>query len=139
MIIACSSSRLRRSRASPPRRSTGSPSAGDAPPAPREFCQAFQARAPTPARSPYLSAFPPSLRPRREPTSSPRAPPPSRLLTSSPEPPPCPAAPSPPPPSWRERPSSMPLISRPGPPWLRSEEHTSELQSRPHLVCRLLL
>src|SRR3989442_11317638 len=23
--------------------------------------------------------------------------------------------------------------------WLRSEEHTSELQSRPHLVCRLLL
>src|SRR5436305_15275786 len=28
----------------------------------------------------------------------------------------------------------------PDPPsWLRSEEHTSELQSRPHLVCRLLL
>src|SRR5207253_7782292 len=24
-------------------------------------------------------------------------------------------------------------------PWLRSEEHTSELQSRGHLVCRLLL
>src|SRR5690554_244170 len=24
-------------------------------------------------------------------------------------------------------------------PWTRSEEHTSELQSRPHLVCRLLL
>src|SRR5258707_2590443 len=24
-------------------------------------------------------------------------------------------------------------------PWLRSEEHTSELQSRPHLLCRLLL
>src|SRR5579872_60022 len=24
-------------------------------------------------------------------------------------------------------------------PWNRSEEHTSELQSRPHLVCRLLL
>src|SRR5690554_7429240 len=24
-------------------------------------------------------------------------------------------------------------------PFLRSEEHTSELQSRPHLVCRLLL
>src|SRR3989442_6956324 len=23
--------------------------------------------------------------------------------------------------------------------WMRSEEHTSELQSRPHLVCRLLL
>src|SRR3989442_13390927 len=26
-----------------------------------------------------------------------------------------------------------------GDPALRSEEHTSELQSRPHLVCRLLL
>src|SRR5690554_7143347 len=25
------------------------------------------------------------------------------------------------------------------PPMTRSEEHTSELQSRPHLVCRLLL
>src|SRR3989442_3032106 len=25
------------------------------------------------------------------------------------------------------------------PPFSRSEEHTSELQSRPHLVCRLLL
>src|SRR5690625_6806150 len=24
-------------------------------------------------------------------------------------------------------------------PWIRSEEHTSELQSRGHLVCRLLL
>src|SRR5215813_15139324 len=38
--------------------------------------------------------------------------------------------------------STSPVISRPhivrcGPP--RSEEHTSELQSRPHLVCRLLL
>src|SRR3989442_11331179 len=28
---------------------------------------------------------------------------------------------------------------RPLPPHSRSEEHTSELQSRPHLVCRLLL
>src|SRR5690554_7775407 len=27
----------------------------------------------------------------------------------------------------------------PGPRLARSEEHTSELQSRPHLVCRLLL
>src|SRR3712207_6965084 len=25
------------------------------------------------------------------------------------------------------------------PPWVRSEEHTSELQSRQYLVCRLLL
>src|SRR5690554_7251981 len=30
------------------------------------------------------------------------------------------------------------LRARPG-PLARSEEHTSELQSRPHLVCRLLL
>src|SRR5947209_15993581 len=29
--------------------------------------------------------------------------------------------------------------SRPAPPPLRSEEHTSELQSRQYLVCRLLL
>src|SRR3989442_10690456 len=29
--------------------------------------------------------------------------------------------------------------SRSRPPRARSEEHTSELQSRPHLVCRLLL
>src|SRR5256884_5312861 len=28
---------------------------------------------------------------------------------------------------------------RSGPAWCRSEEHTSELQSRLHLVCRLLL
>src|SRR3989442_6958529 len=28
---------------------------------------------------------------------------------------------------------------RPAPRYGRSEEHTSELQSRPHLVCRLLL
>src|SRR2546429_5948071 len=34
------------------------------------------------------------------------------------------------------------MVSRPvfsGPPGYRSEEHTSELQSRLHLVCRLLL
>src|SRR3989442_7485078 len=32
-------------------------------------------------------------------------------------------------------------VARSQPPlrWKRSEEHTSELQSRPHLVCRLLL
>src|SRR2546422_628693 len=30
-------------------------------------------------------------------------------------------------------------IIRDFPQWLRSEEHTSELQSRLHLVCRLLL
>src|SRR6266699_3832216 len=35
----------------------------------------------------------------------------------------------------------MDVSDRPGKlmPGLRSEEHTSELQSRPHLVCRLLL
>src|SRR5690554_7286526 len=31
------------------------------------------------------------------------------------------------------------VINKPHPPDFRSEEHTSELQSRPHLVCRLLL
>src|SRR3989442_9659059 len=31
------------------------------------------------------------------------------------------------------------FISTISPPKERSEEHTSELQSRPHLVCRLLL
>src|SRR3989442_15834655 len=42
--------------------------------------------------------------------------------------------------SWRRG-----RTSQPGTPWCsrsrqtRSEEHTSELQSRPHLVCRLLL
>src|SRR5690554_7491910 len=34
--------------------------------------------------------------------------------------------------------SPVPLAAKPI-PGLRSEEHTSELQSRPHLVCRLLL
>src|SRR5690554_2901451 len=35
---------------------------------------------------------------------------------------------------------AAPLLLRlPLSPALRSEEHTSELQSRPHLVCRLLL
>src|SRR6266498_4663807 len=33
----------------------------------------------------------------------------------------------------------LPDDLRHGPGILRSEEHTSELQSRPHLVCRLLL
>src|SRR5690554_7662780 len=37
---------------------------------------------------------------------------------------------------WRKA-ASIDKVS-PG-PVLRSEEHTSELQSRPHLVCRLLL
>src|SRR5436305_8474540 len=39
------------------------------------------------------------------------------------------------PPEWRAAES----IGRPGYLCPRSEEHTSELQSRPHLVCRLLL
>src|SRR3989442_5503484 len=33
----------------------------------------------------------------------------------------------------------MPLVKQRGLLLMRSEEHTSELQSRPHLVCRLLL
>src|SRR5690554_7241068 len=38
-----------------------------------------------------------------------------------------------------ELPRERGTIGRRGEPHLRSEEHTSELQSRPHLVCRLLL
>src|SRR5215813_15546164 len=38
---------------------------------------------------------------------------------------------------WRARSRSSLPATRRTPP--RSEEHTSELQSRPHLVCRLLL
>src|SRR3989442_9343056 len=37
------------------------------------------------------------------------------------------------------KPLSSPPSHLPGLPVERSEEHTSELQSRPHLVCRLLL
>src|SRR3712207_8112061 len=39
-------------------------------------------------------------------------------------------------PSSPSEPTSRPISS---PPFLRSEEHTSELQSRQYLVCRLLL
>src|SRR5688572_32014675 len=35
--------------------------------------------------------------------------------------------------------SAVPLLSRRGAPFLRSEEHTSEPQSQSNLVCRLLL
>src|SRR5690348_17851413 len=35
--------------------------------------------------------------------------------------------------------ASASAASSPSPPWARSEEHTSELQSPVHLVCRLLL
>src|ERR1041385_9359198 len=35
--------------------------------------------------------------------------------------------------------STYPMFAAPRPRELRSEEHTSELQSRLHLVCRLLL
>src|SRR3712207_8073223 len=35
--------------------------------------------------------------------------------------------------------SAVPSRRRRVPPWGRSEEHTSELQSRQYLVCRLLL
>src|SRR3712207_8436338 len=40
---------------------------------------------------------------------------------------------------WRERTSSCFSGSKPPSRWWRSEEHTSELQSRQYLVCRLLL
>src|SRR5690554_7787391 len=41
----------------------------------------------------------------------------------------------------RGRQCKIDLIEKTNPDWkdLRSEEHTSELQSRPHIVCRLLL
>src|SRR3989442_7559469 len=42
------------------------------------------------------------------------------------------------PPTWA-RPSGHRCASTRAPACDRSEEHTSELQSRPHLVCRLLL
>src|SRR3989442_10590022 len=45
-------------------------------------------------------------------------------------------------PAWStSTPKGRPTTMRasPGPSEERSEEHTSELQSRPHLVCRLLL
>src|SRR5690554_8198580 len=36
-------------------------------------------------------------------------------------------------------PEAEPVVERLSRTFVRSEEHTSELQSRPHLVCRLLL
>src|SRR5690625_6150534 len=61
-----------------------------------------------------------------------------------------PPGPGPPPPSpaSTRSPTATPWSSMRAPPsatagtsnrWIRSEEHTSELQSRGHLVCRLLL
>src|SRR3989442_11429251 len=41
--------------------------------------------------------------------------------------------------SWVATPSSPSVTIPPKAAIARSEEHTSELQSRPHLVCRLLL
>src|SRR6202000_3582172 len=43
--------------------------------------------------------------------------------------------------SWATRPSSAsaPMLMPTFSDWARSEEHTSELQSPVHLVCRLLL
>src|SRR5438309_4420706 len=40
---------------------------------------------------------------------------------------------------WRGAVPSAQTAPRPGPGGVRSEEHTSELQSQFHLVCRLLL
>src|SRR5690554_7378307 len=47
------------------------------------------------------------------------------------------SAPHPPCAAWREVAPATP--AQPHLQQTRSEEHTSELQSRPHLVCRLLL
>src|SRR5258707_9171038 len=42
-------------------------------------------------------------------------------------------------PAWLRRSRVNRPVSRPSSPAYRSEEHTSELQSRQYLVCRLLL
>src|SRR3712207_7399580 len=65
-------------------------------------------------------------------TSSRRRPPSSSPRSSAP-----PAATTPPAPA--SRPNSSPRQRRTGASLQRSEEHTSELQSRQYLVCRLLL
>src|SRR3712207_7799810 len=71
---------------------------------------------------PYTTLFRSSL-----PPPSPRQPePPTGRWVCSPRPPPSAS-------SWR------PPAAGPGRALLRSEEHTSELQSRQYLVCRLLL
>src|SRR2546422_5450258 len=67
----------------------------------------------------------------------------SRPPAAAPSPPPA-AAPEPPPPApvvAAEPPAAPPALTDALPPAapVRSEEHTSELQSRLHLVCRLLL
>src|SRR5690349_23139496 len=74
----------------------------------------------------------------------PRLPPPKKPPPPPPRPPPKPPRPplpKPPPPSGG-RGGAPPAPSEGGPgggPFARSEEHTSELQSRRDLVCRLLL
>src|SRR3712207_7703752 len=46
---------------------------------------------------------------------------------------------TPTPPAYAPAPTAAPAACAPAPPPRRSEEHTSELQSRQYLVCRLLL
>src|SRR2546422_5854255 len=60
-----------------------------------------------------------------------------RSMKSSPEPPSITSLPAPP--KSRSLPSPPRISSAPMSAPCRSEEHTSELQSRLHLVCRLLL
>src|SRR5436305_11659041 len=55
---------------------------------------------------------------------------------ASPTPAPSASPPTPPTPTWWTPPTSPSWTASRSP---RSEEHTSELRSRPHLVCRLLL
>src|SRR5690554_7496386 len=68
---------------------------------------------------------------------------PSSIWTRVPPRPPggccCPWWTSPTPPPWPSTCSAPPPRRRARWTTPRSEEHTSELQSRPHLVCRLLL
>src|SRR5207253_10970861 len=61
---------------------------------------------------------------------------------TKPTPPTNPSAAAPPPSFPRKRESRLLralAVTAASSPWSRSEEHTSELQSRGHLVCRLLL
>src|SRR5438552_14953882 len=78
---------------------------------------------------------PPPLAP-PPPPPPPPAPPPAPPPPPPPPPPAPPPAPPPPPPP---APVPPPPPPPPAPPPGRSEEHTSELQSPDHLVCRLLL
>src|SRR5690606_40528340 len=90
--------------------------------------------APAPYTTLFRSAAAPPSRPSRPPEPVPPEPVRDPVSwSSSPPSPPCAA------PAWRDGGTEPPAVPvRPPSTW-RSEEHTSELQSRQKLVCRLLL